>query len=57
MVRGGGGEPHNSSVEDGMTRDIFVHLASIIEAIRLYYGCWTKTPEVNEPRSTSHTHT
>ena len=32
-------------------------LQSIIEAIRLYYGCWTKGPEVNEPRSTSHTHT
>ena len=26
--RRGGGVPHNSSVEGGMTRDIFVHLAS-----------------------------
>ena len=24
----GGGGPHNSSVEGGMVRDIFVHLAS-----------------------------
>ena len=33
------------------------YLPAIIEAIRLYNGCWTKGPEVNEPRSTSHTHT